>query len=109
MDGVGGSTSIGTAFYLATDDGLVRRLLQPGVDGPAVWILICAVLITVAVYTIGKTRAKTLQHEPTAAELMSKFRDLHSRGELTDAEFRTIRTNLAAQLKEELNDNGETG
>ena len=36
-------------------------------------------------------------------------RELHSQGELSDEEFRTIKTNLATQLQDELNDNGEKG
>ena len=74
-----------------------------------VWVVVLAVLLAVGVRLIGKIRAKTVQQEPMGSELMSKFREMHSRGELSDAEFRTIKTTLAAKLKEELNDNGETG
>jgi hypothetical protein len=68
-----------------------------------------ASMIAIAAYVISKIRAKTIQREPEASELLSKFRDLHSKGVLTDAEFRTIKTALAVQLKEELNNNSETG
>ena len=74
-----------------------------------VWTAVLATLVAIAVRVIGKIRAKTLQHEPTASDLMSKFRELHSRGELSDEEFRTIKTILSTQLKGELSDNGETG
>lgn len=70
---------------------------------------ILASMIAIAAYVISKIRAKTLQREPTASELLSKFREMHSRGVLTDAEFRTIKTALAVQLQKELNDNSETG
>ena len=73
------------------------------------WLAALAVLIAVAVYFIKKIRSKTLQHEPPASELLSKFRDLHSRGELSDEEFRTIKTTLTARLQQELNDSGKTG
>ena len=42
-------------------------------------------------------------------ELMTKFRDLHAKGGLSDEEYRTIKTKLAAELKAEFNDNGSTG
>jgi uncharacterized membrane protein len=71
------------------------------------WFAILVVLTSVAAYAIGKIRAETLQREPTASELMSKFRELHSRGELSDAEFRTIKTTLAEQLRQQLKDNGD--
>jgi uncharacterized membrane protein len=74
-----------------------------------VWLAVLAAMIAVAAYLILKIRAKTLQHEPETSELLSKFRDLHSQGELTDEEFRTIKTTLCAQLQKELNDSGKTG
>ena len=74
-----------------------------------VWGTIGAIAIAVGAYVIAKLRPKPAQQEPESSELLSKFRDLHSRGELTDAEFRTIKTTLGARLQDELKDNGETG
>jgi len=74
-----------------------------------IWAAVCAALIAVGIYVIGKVRELSAQQEPTAHELIAKFRDLHSKGELSDAEFREIKTQLAARLQEELKDNGETG
>jgi uncharacterized membrane protein len=71
-----------------------------------VWLAILASLIVIALYVLSKFRAKTVQREPTASELLSKFRVLHSQGELTDEEFRTIKTTLAAQLHQEVNKDG---
>ncbi len=73
------------------------------------WFAILAVMIAVAFYFIRKIRPKTVQNEPGASEMLSKFRDLHSEGELSDEEFRTIKTTLAVQLQKELNDGGKRG
>ncbi len=75
----------------------------------AFWLAVLAGLVALGAYLIGKTRTEPVQKEPTSSELLSKFRELHSKGELSDAEFRTIKTTLAAQLQDELRDNGETG
>jgi uncharacterized membrane protein len=88
--------------------GMSDQVLQT-VKELVLWTAVGAVLVAVAVYVIGKIRAEAVQHEPTASELLSKFRDQHSKGELTDAEFRTIKTTLAARLQEELKDNGQKG
>ena len=88
---------------------LMDRLLEAGAEFLVLWAAILASLVAVAIYVIKKVRDKAVQKEPTASELLSKFRELHSRGGLSDAEFRTIKTTLAAQLQEELKDNGETG
>ncbi len=87
----------------------MERLWQASVEQLVVWLALLAALIAVVVYVIGKLRAEPVQQEPIASELISKFRELHSKGELDDAEFRTIKTTLAEQLQEELKRNGETG
>jgi uncharacterized membrane protein len=83
----------------------------PGVpEAPLVcWLAVLAILVAIAYYVIGKIRAESVQQEPGASELLSKFRDLHSQGDLEEAEFRTIRTTLAARLQDELKDDEETG
>lgn len=73
------------------------------------WTAILAVLLFVAKYVLGKTRPASVQDEPDPHEMLSKFRELHAKGELSDAEFRTIKTTLGARLKEKVKDNGETG
>jgi uncharacterized membrane protein len=70
---------------------------------------VVAILVTVAYYVIEKIRPKPIQKERRAHQMLSKFRELHSQGELSDEEFRTIKTTLASQLQEELKDNGEEG
>jgi len=73
------------------------------------WGALLAVLVATLAYVIAKLRAEPAQQEPTASEMLSKFRELHSRGELSDEEFRTIKTTLAAQFQEELKGDGEKG
>ena len=73
------------------------------------WLAVGAILVAVAIYVFGKIRGQSAQQEPTASELMSKFRELHSKGVLSDAEIRTIKSRLAARLSDEVKDNGEIG
>ena len=108
MTGVVWSTSLGTLLG-AVSGVLMHRLSETGAEELVLWVAVLASLAAVVVYLVGLIRDKTAQQEPTASELLSKFRELHSRGELSDAEFRTIKTTLAAKLQEELKDNGETG
>jgi len=102
------STNLGILSVL-TAGRFIDRLLESSPQELVLWTAILAVVAAVAVYVIGKVRGETVQQEPGASELLSKFRELHSRGELSDAEFRTIKTTLAAKLQEELKDDGESG
>ena len=73
------------------------------------WIAVAAVLVVIAGYVITKIRPKPVQKELQTNEWLAKYGELHSKGELTDEEFRTIKTQLVEQLQNELNTNGEKG
>jgi hypothetical protein len=75
----------------------------------AIWGAVLAAFAAVAVCVIRKVRSDKEEEDLSASELMSKFRELHSRGVLSDAEFRTIKTSLVTRLREELKDTAETG
>jgi len=75
----------------------------------AVWGIALAALAALAVFVVGKLRDEKEKEDPTAGELLSKFREMHSRGVLSDAEYRTIKTSLATRPQEELKDNGQRG
>lgn len=87
----------------------MERFWESWPELTVLWFAVLAILVAVAWYVIDKIRPKTVQKEPKASQWLSKFRDLHSRGELSDEEFRTIKTTLAAQLQDELKGNGEEG
>ena len=87
----------------------MQRLFDSGAEELVLWIAGLASLLAVAIYVIDKVRGASAQHEPSAHEMLSKFRESHTRGELSDEEFRTIKTTVEARLREELKDDGETG
>jgi uncharacterized membrane protein len=87
----------------------MTKFLEVQAPQLVLWAAIGAVLVAVVIYVVGKIRGQSAQQEPTTSELMSKFRELHSKGVLSDAEFRTIKSRLAARLGDEVKDNGEIG
>lgn len=84
------------------------RFLNPITD-LAVSLALLAALTAVAVYVIVRVRDRANKDDPTGIELLSKFRDVHAQGGLSDAEFRTIKTRLADRLKDGLKDKEERG
>ncbi|MHC4404731.1 MAG: hypothetical protein ACYTG0_34200 [Planctomycetota bacterium] len=85
------------------------RVFEDAVAEMVFWAAVVAVAVVVAVYVVGKIRAEAVQQELTPTDLASKFDDLHSKGELSDEEYRTIRTTLAARLQSELKDDDQAG
>ena len=72
-----------------------------------VWLAILAVLVAVGVYLIGKFRDKGAVRN-NASELMTNFQQLHDQGELSDAEYRTIKAMLSEQLHNEVSSDGKS-
>jgi len=66
-------------------------------------------LIAVGVYVVSKWRDATEDDTNTASELLTNFREMHSRGDLTDEEFRTIKAQLSYDIREELKDSDNEG
>ncbi len=85
----------------------MERFWQLEPEWLVLWIAVLAVLIAVAWYVVDKIRPKPAQKEPTASKWLSKYRELHSQGVLSDEEYRTIKTTLTKQLQDELNGNEE--
>jgi uncharacterized membrane protein len=62
---------------------------------------VCAALIAVGVYAVAKVRGGLADTKSDASDLVTKFREIHGEGDLTDEEFRTIKTLLAGRLDQE--------
>lgn len=105
---VAGDALSGTMFRQALVGG-VRWLLRGSVEEVVLGLAVLAVLVAVAVYVISKIRPHSAQHEPDTHELLSKFRELHSRGGLSDEEYRTIKGTFTEQLRQELSDDDGKG
>ena len=75
----------------------------------ALWFAVIFALLALAVVVLRKWRGSAYDVQPKAHELLTKFRELHGRGSLSDDEYRTIKTKLARQIDAELRDTNETG
>jgi uncharacterized membrane protein len=93
----------------AVEESWIDRFWRANLGWYSFWFAVLASVLAVAYYFITKIRPEPEKKEPLSSQLLSKFREMHSKGELSDEEFRTIKTKLAEQLQDELNDNGETG
>lgn len=77
--------------------------LLPGQIVPlALALAALAIAVVLGGYLIGRIRAAYSQQGPTTQDLLTDFRELHSQGELSDEEFRTIKSMLSEQLAQEV-------
>ena len=83
-------------------------LQTPGAQA-VLWSAALSGLLVIGFFLIGKVRSMRRERPASASELMTNFRDLHLKGQLSDEEFRTIKGMLAERLQRELMRNGEEG
>ena len=71
-------------------------------------LAVLLILSVVAWYVVARFRDRN-SHDTTASELLTKFREMQHRGDLDQAEYRTIKGVLTEKITDELNDGGQTG
>jgi hypothetical protein len=62
-----------------------------------------------AAYLVRRLRDRADDDKNIPSELITKYREMHSRGDLSETEYRTIKTVLATQFQDELNGTSEKG
>jgi hypothetical protein len=87
---------------------MAELLAQPLVRAGLLFLAI-AVLTGLGALVVSRFRGGAEDEQLTASELLTNFRDLHEQGKLSAQEFRNIKTLLADELQQELNDKGEQG
>ncbi len=73
------------------------------------WCTVLALLIASAIYLLRRFRGNEDEDQPTTSAMLTKFRELHDRGDLSDEEYRTIKTLLSERLQDELKDTSDKG
>lgn len=77
----------------------------------AVFLLaVCILGLALLFHLLRRWREYSDDDLPTPDALLSKFREMHSRGELSDEEFRKIKTDISARIQEPVtvSDDGRT-
>jgi hypothetical protein len=69
-----------------------------------VWSAALCGLISIAALALGKLRGSTQQSEDSAGKLLSNLQDLRQEGDISDAEYRTIKAVLGAKLQQRVKD-----
>lgn len=67
-----------------------------------IWLAVLAMLTVLAVYVVRSWRESSGDDQISVNDLLSNYREMHSRGEISDEEFRTIKTALKEKLQQEL-------
>jgi len=66
------------------------------------------VMTAIGIAVARRYRGREAHDTKDTSDMMSKFRELHAEGGLSDEEFRTIKTKLASDLKTQLHTESTT-
>ena len=66
-------------------------------------------LVIVGVLVVQRFRGGAAHKDMSASELITNFQEMRSRGDISDADFRRIRSVLGAELHGELKDGKDKG
>jgi uncharacterized membrane protein len=74
-----------------------------------IWTTALLMLTAVGYYVVRRFRDRTDDDRLTANQMLTKYRELQHRGDISDAEYRTIKTVLGEKLQQELNNSESDG
>ena len=72
-------------------------------------VAVLATVLVVAYYIVRSFGDRSDNDGQTLDKALTNFREIHHQGEITDGEFRDIKTLMGAQLQSRTRDDGETG
>jgi hypothetical protein len=75
--------------------------IHPVAEG-ALWLSLVLAMAAGLFWLMKRLRGVRAEDGPDASEMLTKFRELYSRGGLSDEEYRTIKTKLASQLQSDM-------
>jgi uncharacterized membrane protein len=87
----------------------IFEFLTTPVVQSVVWLIVLAVVLVVGYAIVKRFRDEIDDDRVTANELLTNFREMNREGDITDAEFRTIRTALGERLPTEVKDSRGKG
>jgi uncharacterized membrane protein len=70
----------------------------------ALWLASILILFALGIVFVRRWRGDAAEDQQDTSQMLTKFRELHLRGGLSDDEYRTIKTKLATQIETKLND-----
>ena len=87
----------------------MQELLTTTTAKAVLWIAILMVILAVGYYLVRSFRDRRDDDRQTASDLLTNFREMRHEGDISEKEFRTIKTVLGQKLQEETKDPEDDG
>ncbi len=68
-----------------------------------IWVTVFLIISVIGWFVVLRFRDISGDDKPTASELLTNFRELRQEGDISEQEYRTIKTALRPDIERELN------
>ena len=82
----------------------MQEFLSTTTAKAVLWVSVLLIVLAVGYYVMRRFRDRIDDDRQTANDLLTNFREMHHEGDISELEFRTIKTVLGQKLHEELKD-----
>jgi uncharacterized membrane protein len=82
----------------------MQEFLRTPIASAVLWVTVLLVMLAVGYYVVRRYRDRIDDDRQTASELLTNFREMRQEGDISEMEFRTIKTVLGRKLQDELKD-----
>ena len=79
----------------------MREFLTTTTAQAVIWVSVLLILAVCGAYIVRFFRDRSTRAQESASEMLSRFRQLHESGELSQVEFRHIKSVLGPRLQAE--------
>ncbi len=83
----------------------MQEFLSTTTAKAVLWVAVLMVMLAVGYFLVRRYRDHADDDRQTASDLLTNFREMHHEGDISETEFRTIKTVLGRKLQEEVKDN----
>jgi uncharacterized membrane protein len=80
----------------------MQEFLSTPLAKAVISVAILLVMLAVGYYLVRRFRDRIDDDRQTTSDLLTNFREMHHEGDISEAEFRTIKTVLGQKLQEEM-------
>jgi uncharacterized membrane protein len=87
----------------------MQEFLSTPLAKAVISVAILLVILAVAYYLVRRFRDRIDDDRQTTSDWLTNFREMHHEGDISEAEFRTIKTVLGQKLQEEIRDTENEG
>jgi uncharacterized membrane protein len=75
-----------------------------------IWVAVLSIVSCIAIYVVKRIREDNeADDEATSNQMLTRFRGMHDDGEITQTEFKRIKSVLGGRLQQELDSNDSEG